>query len=152
MKTFLLITLIFALFTGCSSSNAFSRFHLSESQAKGENSILSSKIYSKNEVVGMVSTLYLNQVLPEKYKNNEWFYLSVYTKKDLENLKFLLNGKEPLLVQELNASNEFSSLISSNEKWKKYYLLEFKKVGETLHLQLKSSSYSSLVLSYAKED
>ena len=152
MKTFLLITLISALFTGCSSSNAFSRFNLSPQQAKSENSILSSKIHDKNTTVGILSAVYLNQVLPETYNEDEWFYVSIYIKDSVKDLQFFLNGKEALNFRELNVGNQFSHLTSSKEDWKKYYLVQFNKQGNSLSFVAKNSQYSSTPLVYKKED
>ncbi len=152
MKNFLLITLIFAFFTGCSSSNAFSRFNLTQEQAKSENSILSTKIHFQNKTIGIVSTVYLNQVLPKLYNKNEWFYVSVYINNPEDDLKFYLNGEEALSVKKLQEKNKFSHLLSSTEDWKTYYLIEFRQLGNTLKFVAKDASYSSDPLVYKKED
>lgn len=152
MKNFLLITLIFAFFTGCSSSNAFSRFNLTPEQAKSENSILSSKIHSSNKIVGVVSAVYLNQVLPKTYNKNESFYVSFYTKNAVKDLKFFLNAKEAIKIKELESDNEFSSILASKEDWKKYYFVEFSKQGEKLSFVAQTKRYKSDALVYKKED
>ena len=152
MKTFLLITLILALFTGCTSSNAFSRFNISQEQAKSENSILSSKIHSDKKTVGIVSAVYLNQVLPETYHGDEWFYVSVYTKGNVKDLQFFLNGRGAFDFKELDQNNKFSHLNSSKEDWKTYYLVQFNRLGSTLSFVTKNSLYSSDALVYKKED
>ncbi len=152
MKNFLLITLILALFTGCSSSNAFSRFKLTQRQAESENSILSAKIYSSDTTVGLVSTLYLNQVFPDIYKKDESFYVSLYIKDGVKDLHFLLNGEEAIKVKELQKANEFSSLLSSKENWKRYYLVEFSKQGKKLSFVAKTKHYKSDALIYEKEN
>ena len=152
MKNFLLITLILALFTGCSSSNAFSKFNLTPEQAKSENSILSSKIHFKGKTVGIISALYLNQVFPKVYNENAWFYVSVYTKNSEDNLNFFLNGEKTLSIKKLHAENKFSNLISLNENWKTYYLLQFKQPSNALSFVAKNSLYSSDALIYTKED
>ncbi len=152
MKTFLLITLISALFTGCSSSNAFSQFSLTPEQSKSENSILSSKIHFQNKTVGTVSAVYLNQVLPKIYNENEWFYVSMYTKDSEKDVKFFLNGEKALNVKKLQVENKFSHLLSSVEEWKTYYLVEFKQLGNTLSFIVKNSNASSAPLIYKKED
>ena len=151
MKTFLLITLISAFFTGCSSSNAFSKFNLTPEQAKGENSMLSSKIYAKGKTVGVLSAIYLNQVFPKTYHENEVFYVSLYLKNSLKGVAFSLNGEEALHIEELKRDNKFSSLLPSKEKWKKYYLVEFKKEGKNLTLLVKTQEYKSDALLYFKD-
>ncbi len=153
MKTFLLITLILILFTGCSSSNAFSRFNLTSMQIKCENSILSSKIHSQNKTIGTLSVLYLNQVLAKTYNKDEWFYVSIYTTKDKgRDIKFFLNGEEALSVKELQVKNKFSYLLSSTQEWKRYYLVRFKKLDNRLSFIAKNSNFTSDPLIYKKED
>ena len=152
MKNFLLITLILAYFTGCSSSNAFSRFNITPKQAKIENSILSSIIYSSNDIAGLISVVYLNQVFPKIYTKYEDFYISVYTKNEVKDLNFFLNGKKAIEIKELESNNKFTSILASKVKWKKYYLVEFNKQGEKLSFVAQTKHYKSNPLIYKKED
>ena len=152
MKTFLITITIFLLLQGCTARNAFDKFNISEDRAKSEDSILSSKIYNKEKVDGIISVVYLNNIFPDKYKNNEYFYVSLYTKEKKEPLFFYLNGKKAFMVQELNASNEFTALTSLKSKWQKYYLVDFTHQGKSLTFTAKNSLFSSDKIVFKKPE
>ena len=143
MKTFLITLIILTLIQGCSARNAFDKFNISESRAKSEANILSSKIYNKEKIDGIMSVVYLNNIFPDKYKNNEYFYVSSYSKEKNESLTFYLNGKEAFMVKELNASNEFTALTGLKAKWQRYYLIDFTYQGKSLAFSAKNSLFSS---------
>ena len=152
MKTFLIPATIFVLLSGCSSNNAFTNFNLTKKQEKSEDSILSAKILTKEETVGVVSALYLNRIMPKRYSDKEYFYISFYSKKQFENIEFLLNEHPALSQEELEAQNEFSSLISFDASWQKYYLISFEKSGEKLALKVKFDNFSSKKMIFRKSD
>jgi len=152
MKTFLLITSIVMIFTNCSNQSAFSHFNIESKQAKSEESIQSSKIYNKLSTNGIISSVYLNSVIPKEYKEHEYFYISMYTKNDDNNISFLLNNKKAIKVSELQNPNKFSYLTSSHTQWKNYYLVEFMKEGNLLNFQVKLSNSSSSNMIYIKDE
>jgi len=152
MKTFLITITIFLLLQGCTARNAFDKFNISENRAKSEDSILSSKIYNKEKVNGIISVVYLNDIFPERYKGNEYFYVSLYTKEKKEPLLFYLNGKEAFEIEELNANNEFNTLTSLKAKWQKHYLINFIQQGKSLTFSTKNSLFSSDKIVFKKAD
>ena len=154
MKFFLTILLITMTFLGCSKNNAFDRFNLSHTQELTEESIQSSKLKTDTQTKGVVSTVYLNNVYPELYNENEYFYVYFFIKgeSDIKNLHFLLNGSESIYIEELKAENEFSKLTTFDAKWKKYYLVGFKKQSDKIGFELKSSTLSSSTLYYEKDE
>ena len=152
MKTFLIITLTTFIFSGCSKYNAFSNFNLTQAQEKSEDSIQSATINTKEGSVGLLSAIYLNRVYPQKYKDGEYFYVYLYTQIDKKKLDFFLNNNLCVELKELSVQNEFSHLVPSSEKWKKYYLVKFKKEGEHLALQAKNSYISSAMILFKKND
>ena len=152
MKTFLTLSLLTILFSGCAKHSAFSDFNLTLSQERSEDSIQSAKIYNKTKTVGLFSSIYLNRVYPQKYKDGEYFYIYLYTKEDAKNLDFFLNNKPALSIKSLESTNEFSKLTSPTESWKEYYLVQFKKEGKKLTLQVKNSQISSDPMIFKKDD
>jgi len=143
MKSFLNISLIVLFLSGCSYDNAFSRFDISEKKAKSEESIVSSKIYDKKEVLGIVSSVYLNAVNPEQFHDGEYFYVYLYVKNKEESLTFSLNDVNASSVKELYRENEFAQLTSSNAPWQQYYLVKFPKQDDTLVFKVSLTSFTS---------
>ena len=152
MKTFLIITILLTLFNACSSNNAFSEFHITEAQEKSEDSILSSKIYDANRVIGVVSAVYLNRIFPEKYHDFDVFYVYLYTKEKGTQLSFILNKIQAKEVQHLEAKNQFSDLIPYTGDWQNYYLVKFtKKEDKILRLRVKTKNSSSELMLFHRE-
>jgi len=154
MKTFATIILFMLLTNACATRNAFESFNITQEQAKSEDSILNVKIHKGEKITGVMSAIYLNRVLSKEYKDNEYFYIILYDrhKKTKEKIKFLLNGKEAISVEVLEAKNRFSNLISSNSDWKLYYLVTFKEQGSKLKLKVKIAKHKSDKLLFKKDN
>jgi len=152
MKTFVIIILFMFAFNGCSTKNAFSNFEITPEQEKSEDNLQSSKIVDGEIIDGLVTVIYLNKVIPQTYKENEYFYVYLYTKHNNDNIKFLLNGSEPLQVEELEAENMFSYLTSFNAEWSSYYLVAFKTEDSNLSFSVKNTHFSSNELIFEKEE
>jgi len=161
----LLTTITILVFlTGCSSKNAFSSFDLSKEQELSVSSLLSSKIKSENgEINGVVSAIYLNEIYPESYHNNEYFFVYVYLKnnKQLSNpaefddleLSLKLNNENAIKIKQLSNENRFSDLAFIKSDWNKYYLVAFEKQNKSkINLVLESGQFSSGQLSYQKAE
>ena len=153
MKTFLITILFLTIFTNCSSNNAFSHFDMNDKQAKSEDSLQSSKIFDKDSNSGIVSAIYLNHVLPQKYNDKEYFYIYLYIKDNLKEVSFFLNDEEAYDVTSLKSKNDFSYLTSFQGDWQQYYLVEFEKQNqEVLNLQINASQSHSREMIFKKED
>jgi len=152
MKTFLITILFMFTFEGCSTKNAFSSFKITPEQEKSEDNIQSSKIKNGEIVDGLVTAIYLNQVVPETYQENEYFYIYLYTKHDNDNIKFLLNENAPLKVEELESDNMFTHLTSFKAEWSRYYLVAFKVEDTNLSFSVKNAQFSSNKLIFEKEE
>jgi len=153
MKYFLVTISFILILSGCSSNNAFSQFDMDRQQELSVNYRHSSKIESKNSVDGIFSAIYLNEVYPKLYSENEFFYMSLYLKdKNETDFRVKLNGKLPIEIEELESDNEFSYLDSIRSKWNRYYVLTFKKSAKKLNLVLESGQSSSAVLKYQKAE
>jgi len=151
---FLVTGLIFFIFfTGCSQKNAFNRFKISKTQELSEDSIQSSKIKENSKITGIVSVVYLNDVYPEQYKDGEYFYIYIYTKKSgAGHIDFRLNGKAPLNTTPLKCDNKFSKLTSFNANWNRYYLVKFAKNTNTLNLKIINNNSSSDAIIFIKDE
>ena len=167
MRFFLHVSLIlttFLLFLGCAKTNAFSRFHLSTEKEHAISSLRSSKISRENDLLGVVSSIYLNEVNPKKYSGMEYFLVEVYTKnKDrLYNpnsvnegeIVLKLNDELPIKIKKLDQENEFVELMAfDNKSWKSYYLVAFKESkSNKLSLILQDGNFGSLPLIYQKNE
>ncbi|HIP20062.1 MAG TPA: hypothetical protein EYG70_02935 [Sulfurimonas sp.] len=152
MKTFLTINILLLFLSACSYDNAFSRFDISEQRAKSEESLISSKIYDKKNIAGVINVVYLNAVNPEKYKDSEYFYIYLYAKKSEALISFTLNDINATSTQELEANNDFTALTDSNVSWKKYYLVRFEQQGTRLKLIANIANLSSDAIIFSKDN
>jgi len=166
MKTFLLIFTYLLIFTGCSSNNAFDLFKMNKDQERSVTSLQTTKILTKDGYVsGIFSAIYLNEVYPDSFNDNEYFFVYIYLKKEEQmydpkkliktNLNLKLNGKAVVKLEKLPTKNKFSHLISTQSDWNTYYLVTFltdKKRDLSLNLELESDQSSSAVLKYLKAE
>jgi len=161
---FLSVTAVCALLlSGCSYNNAFTKFHMDKEQELSASSLQSSKIISQDgQTKGVFSAIYLNDVYPESFNQNEYFYVSIYLKDKKKiydpnknedvALTLMLNGELPIKIKKLPNKNQFSHLLSRTNDWNVYYLVAFKEQGNTLSLVLKDKNSSSSALTYYKDE
>jgi hypothetical protein len=160
MKTFFITLTIFILFAGCSSKNAFDQFELDKKQELSISSLQTSKILSKTgEVEGIFSAIYLNEVYPESFNEDEYFFVYTFMKNSKEmynpqsstqtDLVLKLNSKLPIKLKKLPKNNRFSKLVSIKSAWNNYYLVAFEK-DDIISLTLENASSSSTPLNYQK--
>ena len=153
MKTFLTALFFLLLLGGCAEKNAFSRFDINEKQEIALNALESSKVQNKNSVNGVVTVVYLNQVEPEKFKNNEVFYVFMYLKDKSMPVNFTLNGEAPIYtVKELTQYNEFTYLTSTDTPWNRYFLVTFSKQSDILKFKMENGKYSSQEMVFEKDE
>ncbi len=161
---FLSVTAVCALLlSGCSYNNAFTKFHMDKEQELSASSLQSSKVISQDgQTKGVFSAIYLNDVYPESFNQNEYFYVSIYLKDKKKMydpnknedvaLTLMLNGELPIKIKKLPNKNQFSHLLSRTNDWNIYYLVAFKEQGNTLSLVLKDKNSSSSALTYYKDE
>ncbi len=152
MKTFLTINILLLLFSACSYNNAFTRFDLSQQREKSEENLISSKIYDKSKIAGIINVVYLNTVNPEKYKDSEYFYIYLYAKTSEALISFTLNDINATSTQELEVNNDFTALTDSNVSWQKYYLVSFEQQGTRLKLIANIANVSSSPIIFSKDN
>ena len=162
MKYIFTLLILTLLFSGCSHKNAFTKFGMNEEKGLVESSLLSGEIKSDKKIEGVFSAIYLNEVCPESYNQNEYFYIFIYLKDNEEiydpnstddiDLVLKLNGVIPLKIKQLSSKNQFSHLTNNYSDWNKHYLVAFKEQGKKLNLVLESDQFSSVVLKYQKDE
>jgi len=150
MKT-IYIFLIIIFFSGCSNKNAFVFFDMDEHQELSAQSFKRVKLLSEDSVLGTFSSIYLNEVYPNRYNKNEYFIVYVYLKDSSMPYTIELNSKESVKLKELNHDNRFSDLIREKSKWSRYYLVSFEEVkGDMLNLELYVNGSKLANVSYFK--
>lgn len=162
MKTFYIFLTLLIFFGGCSSKNAFDKFKMSREQELSISSLQSSKIVSKTGTVdGIFSAIYLNEVYPESFNGDEYFFIYIFTKDNKElydpkkptktDLLLKLNSKLPVKLQKLEKNNRFSNLVYIKSNWNMYYLAAFQKEEKLISLVLENGQFSSAELKYKKD-
>ena len=163
MRYILTILTFSLLFLGCADKNAFVKFKMLPDQELSADSLQSSKIKLGENVVGIVSSIYLNDIYPKVYNTNEYFYVYLYLKdgskmydpNTLDDIKLTLklNNKLPIKIKLLDANNKFSHLASVRNDWNRYFLIAFEEEKEnSLSLVLESGQSSSDSLEYQKDE
>ena len=152
MKYSLKILIFLLLMVGCADKNAFSKFNMTKYQELSASSVQNSKLKSKESVNGFFSVIYLNEIYPKKYNGDEYFFISLYLKdKNYDDLNIILNKRTPIKIEQLPFDNDFSTLISGKNRWKKDYFLVFKKEdSNTLSFTVENGQFSSVALMYQK--
>lgn len=166
MKFFLTTITLTLLLTACSHQNAFTKFEMDKQEELSVSSSQTSKIKFEDKTEGVFSAIYLNEVDPASFNDNEYFYIYLYLKdkEEMGGLKFndairtslKLNGQLPIEIKQLSSENQFSHLTSVNNEWYKYYLVTFKqevveKNTKKLNLVFELGKLSSEVFTYKKK-
>jgi len=159
----LLITITtLVLLSACSSKNAFTTFNMNEEQERAVSSLLTSKIKSNDgKIDGVISVIYLNEIYPDSYHTNEYFFVYVFLKNKPKNndldefneelLNLTLNGEKPVKIKQLPNKNKFSHLTFIKSDWNKYYLVAFRKQEKSsINLVLENGQSFSAPLEYHK--
>lgn len=154
MKIVLTLLTTITLFTGCVDKNGFDNFGFSLQKQQWENNFISSKIEDQEGFQGIISAVYLNKVLPQKYNNNECFYLSIYLKDATQKLTFTLNEQASIVVKEIPNNDEFKEFVQTKKKWTKYYIVEFaeQKENDVLSFIAKNDTLSSSKMIFKKDE
>jgi len=151
---YLVLFLTLLILSGCTHKNAFSNFDMDLDQQLSLQYHKKIKLTKNNQTLGTFSAIYLNEIYPNKYNENEYFYVYIYLKesKNIEDIKMLLNKKSPLKIEKLNHDNKFSKLTNERNKWSTYYLVSFVKEGTTLNLTLGNDQSILASIMYQKDE
>lgn len=150
MKT-IYIFLILVFISGCSSKNAFTHFDMDKYEQLSAQSFKRVKLVKGEEVIGTFSSIYLNDVYPERYNKNEYFIVYIYLKNQSMEFDTKLNSNTAVKIRELNNKNRFSNIIRETSSWSKYYLISFNEAkADILNLELYIDGSRSASISYYK--
>lgn len=128
------------LLSGCTNNSAFARFDMSAERERSEENIQSVKLTDKELSVGIATAVHLNKAYPELYNKAEYFYIYLNIDANPKETLFRLNGKQALLVEELESTNEFTKLTRFDANWKHYYLVGFEKQKGTMELVITNAA------------
>lgn len=148
-------------FSGCSQKGAFDLFKMDESHERAVEQLRTGTIVKSLETKAIISTVYLNPIYPDQYKEGEYFIAAIYFEKsnldvrkwDLETYGYTLtmNGKKATLFEELKPNDPKRTLIPVQNNWNKYYFIRFDSAAEpSLALQLENNRTEKVVLNYRK--
>ena len=151
---FLVLILILFILGGCSHKNAFSYFNMNLDQQLSIQNFKKIKLTKNDKIIGTFSSIYLNEIYPEKYNKHEYFFVYIYLKEtqNIEDYKIKLNQKDALKIKKLNHNNEFSKLVNEKNKWSTYYLVSFEEVGKSITLTFHNNQSILASIKYQKDE
>ena len=149
------------LFGGCAEKGAFDLFKMDESHERAVEQLRTGTIVESFETKAIMSSVYLNPIYPDEYKDGEYFIGAFYfEKKNLDVKKWdlasygytlTLNGKTPALMEELKENDPRRTLIPIQNRWNRYYLIRFEPTAETsIALRLENNQTGTVELNYQK--
>ena len=159
MRLIPLLFLSVFMISGCSRTTAFDFFKMDTEHERAVENMKTGTIVRSFETEAILSTIYLNHVYPEKYKDGEHFFVALYSREDirlyfksgLNNNKynFTCNGEKPIESRELKPGDELRRLMPITNEWNRYYYVSFpKQHTETLDLVLESGLEQKVTISY----
>ena len=148
-------------FSGCSQKGAFDLFKMDASHERAVEQLRTGAIVLSLETKAILSTLYLNPIYPDQYKDGEYFIAAVYFERDNRDIRqwdlntygytLTLNGKKATILEELDQSDPRRTLIPVQNNWNKYFFIRFDSVADSsLALQLENNRTGKVVLKYQK--
>jgi len=165
MKLLILLSGIVLLFTSCSDkSNAFDFFKFDKNYEKAISYTKTSSLMKSMETEAVISTVYLNKVLPDEYNQKESFFVALYINSDKifydkylqkqPNYTLTLNGQKAINISELRKDSKLRLLLPIKNDWNEYYLVEFEKTDkDNLELNIvESEDALERLLPYLQEN
>lgn len=102
-------------------------------------------ISQDGKVTGFVTGLYQEDTKYEK------FLVGIYTQEEFKNLQFMLDGKDPLKIEELQNNDNRLDQIPLKNKWSRYFELTFiKSDSNVITLQVKNGKIWSRDMVFSK--
>lgn len=149
------------MFSGCSQKGAFDLFKMDDNHERAVEQLRTGSIVKSLETRAIFSSVYLNPIYPDQYKDGEYFVGAFYFDKgnldvrkwDLETYGYELsmNGKKASLFEELKSNDPRRTLIPIKNNWNRYYLIRFEPSTSTsLALKLENNQTGKVVLNYQK--
>ncbi|MDD5717992.1 MAG: hypothetical protein PHW64_09385 [Sulfuricurvum sp.] len=147
--------------SGCSQKGAFDLFKIDEAHERSVEQLRSGTILLSLETKAIFSSVYLNKIDPQTYKDGEYFIISVYYEKDdrtnkkreLESNGYTvkLNGRSMTSSEILSEHDVRRNFMPIRNSWNRYYLIRFNAAPESaLVLRLENNQTGSVELTYQK--
>ena len=140
----------FFFFFGCADKDAYSKFGLLDDEERAFDNVKVVQFRTKEKKsVAVMAAVYLNSVYPQRYKDEERFYLLFIPKEKylLQQLHMKLNGHPVLKLQKLPSQNEYAHLLNMKARWSDFYLASFAKEDNTtlvLHVELANKLFTNV--------
>ena len=148
---YLFTTLFLLLLQGCSYKNAYTFFQMDKEEERYETNTLNAKIQTKDEVLGVLSVTYLNNVDNNLTSDEEVFLVSLFLKEKQRKYSFTLNGKKPLKIVPITKDKKYMKLLSKELQWSQNSILTFEKESNDLNLTFYTYPSVSVPMSFLKE-
>lgn len=116
------------LFGGCSNKSAFDHFKLENANERAYANFQSKTVTNSSQKTEIVlSAIYLNQVLPDEYKNGENFLIAIYKDEssELDKNSLELNFMKPLSIRDVNDDSNLRDIMPIKSSWNHYYVVTF---------------------------
>ncbi|MBA1437420.1 MAG: hypothetical protein FAF05_00285 [Epsilonproteobacteria bacterium] len=155
MKNTIFAFILTFFLIGCSHDNGFAQFELTPIQQKWENNQVFVAVRHNDKIAGTITAVYLNKVMPEFYKNGEYFFISFYQKDRSVKLDLYLNGHSSLLFQKIEKVDApYGKLIADTPQWSQLYIVGFAKISkkDTLGLTIANDGYTADKMVFKKRE
>jgi hypothetical protein len=153
MRTSIFLLTIALLGTGCSTKTALDAFQVDSQTERGLNSLRSATAVEASGTKAVITSIYLNEVYPERYSGDEYFIIGLYREKETAGFTLLLNDSvAPASINELTPEDPLCRLIPVYNEWSRYYLVRFpQQSSEQLTLTLGNGLSATGALNYRKD-
>ena len=163
MRTVFPLLAALSLLTGCAKTTAYDFFKIDAQHERAVSNLRTATIVKEKETKAIISSIYLNRVMPESYSGNDVFYIALYLPKsselfseegeEIEGNQLLLNKMHPVAVKNADENETLRSLMPVKNDWNRYYIVEFAAPEENLlTLTLESDQYGQAHLIYQRDD
>ena len=147
---YLFITVVLLLMQGCSYKNAYTFFSMDKTEERYETNTFNAKIQTQEEVLGILSVTYLNNVDKNISQKTENFLVSLYMKDPQRDYYFLLNQKQPLSVKPVPKDSRYAPLLKKQLQWSTISIVTFQH-SDDLNLTFYTYPSVSVSMNFLKE-
>lgn len=163
MRTVFPLLSALILLGGCAKTTAYDYFKMDEQHERAVSNLRTETIVKDQVTKAIISSVYLNRVMPESFHDNDTFYIALYLADNgelyneegeaAEGNVLLLNGMHPVAVQNADENMTLRSLMPVKNDWNHYYIVEYPGSDEAiLRLTLESDLYGQAHLEYQRDD
>ena len=152
MKIFLFSFILTILISGCTTKNAFSKLEMSKDQEKAVENTRSAKMIEGENIGGIFSAIYLNNIYKNINKESKLFYISIFMKEKNSSINATLNNNKAIHSEKLPHTNKYSHLLPITNTWTQNYLVTFTDTqSKDINLSIDSGPFSSGLLSFQED-